>query len=143
MVEPDVANDLLLDFGDQGVADHDLQDAFGELKDVGHVAKIDVEPFLSIGGSGPEFAALRGLLSRPADPLLPPRWSSDLGACSPAVAGRRSTVIRPNMVCAASSATLPWLSMGTVCSHGPKTSPLSRRKRWQSEPHSRAEDWSN
>jgi hypothetical protein len=35
----------------------------------GHVMEMDVEAFLSIGGSGPEFAALRRLLDRPADPV--------------------------------------------------------------------------
>jgi hypothetical protein len=38
----------------------------------GHVTEMDVEAFLSIGGSGPEFAALRRLLDRPPT-VLPPR----------------------------------------------------------------------
>jgi hypothetical protein len=39
----------------------------------GHVTDVDVEAFLNISGSGPEFAALRHLLSRPQGPVLPPR----------------------------------------------------------------------
>jgi hypothetical protein len=39
----------------------------------GRVTEMDVEAFLSIGGSGPEFAALRRLLDRPTDPVFPPR----------------------------------------------------------------------
>jgi hypothetical protein len=39
----------------------------------GQVTETDVEAFLSIGGSGPEFAALHRLLDRPADPAVPPR----------------------------------------------------------------------
>src|ERR1700722_18178479 len=39
----------------------------------GQVTETDVEAFLSIGGSGPEFAALRGLLDRPTDPAVPPQ----------------------------------------------------------------------
>lgn len=35
----------------------------------GHVTEMEVEAFLSIGGAGPEFAALRRLLARPTDPL--------------------------------------------------------------------------
>jgi hypothetical protein len=34
---------------------------------------MDVEAFLSIGGSGPEFAALRRLLDRPKNPAVPPQ----------------------------------------------------------------------
>ncbi len=37
----------------------------------GQVTETDVEAFLSIGGSGPEFAALRRLLDRPKDPAEP------------------------------------------------------------------------
>src|SRR5882757_4619588 len=37
----------------------------------GQVTETDVEAFLSIGGSGPEFAALRRLLDGPADPAVP------------------------------------------------------------------------
>jgi hypothetical protein len=39
----------------------------------GQVTETDVEAFLSIGGSGPEFAALRRLLDRPKDPAVPPQ----------------------------------------------------------------------
>jgi hypothetical protein len=39
----------------------------------GRVTEVNVEAFLSIGGSGPEFAALRRLLDRPTDPAVPPR----------------------------------------------------------------------
>jgi catechol 2,3-dioxygenase-like lactoylglutathione lyase family enzyme len=39
----------------------------------GKVTETDVEAFLSIGGSGPEFAALRRLLDRPTDPAVPPQ----------------------------------------------------------------------
>jgi hypothetical protein len=39
----------------------------------GQVTEMDVEAFLSIGGSGPEFAALRRLLDTPTDPAVPPR----------------------------------------------------------------------
>jgi hypothetical protein len=35
----------------------------------GRVTETDVDEFLSIAGSGPEFAALRRLLNRPADPV--------------------------------------------------------------------------
>lgn len=34
----------------------------------GHVTGKDVDAFLSVAGSGPEFAALRRLLARAADP---------------------------------------------------------------------------
>ena len=39
----------------------------------GQVTETDVEAFLSIGGSGPEFAALRRLLDRPTDPAVSPQ----------------------------------------------------------------------
>jgi hypothetical protein len=39
----------------------------------GRVTEMDVEAFLSIGGSGPEFGALRRLLDRPTDPAVLPR----------------------------------------------------------------------
>ena len=35
------------------------------------VTDTDVDAFLSVGGSGPEFAALRRLLDRPRDPGSP------------------------------------------------------------------------
>jgi hypothetical protein len=35
----------------------------------GHVTEMDVDAFLNIGRSGPEFAALRRLLDRPTDPV--------------------------------------------------------------------------
>jgi hypothetical protein len=39
----------------------------------GQVTEMDVEAFLSIGGSGPEFAALRRLLGRSTNPAVPPQ----------------------------------------------------------------------
>jgi hypothetical protein len=33
----------------------------------GHLTDTDIEDFLAVGGSGPEFAALRDLLARPAE----------------------------------------------------------------------------
>ncbi len=39
----------------------------------GQVTETEVDAFLSIGGSGPEFAALRRLLDRPTDPAAPSR----------------------------------------------------------------------
>jgi hypothetical protein len=39
----------------------------------GQATEMDVEAFLSIGGSGPEFAALRRLLDRPKNPAVPPQ----------------------------------------------------------------------
>jgi hypothetical protein len=35
----------------------------------GRVTETDADEFLSIAGSGPEFATLRRLLNRPADPV--------------------------------------------------------------------------
>jgi hypothetical protein len=37
----------------------------------GRVTDTDVEEFLSVAGSGPEFVALRGLLDKPTDPPTP------------------------------------------------------------------------
>jgi hypothetical protein len=37
----------------------------------GRVTDTDVDVFLSIAGSGPEFKALRRLLNKPADSVLP------------------------------------------------------------------------
>ena len=37
----------------------------------GRVTDTDADEFLSVAGSGPEFAALRRLLKRPADPVIP------------------------------------------------------------------------
>jgi hypothetical protein len=37
----------------------------------GHVTDIDVDAFLSVAGSGPEFAALRRLLNRPRHSTTP------------------------------------------------------------------------
>lgn len=38
----------------------------------GRVTETDVDAFLSVAGSRPEFAALRRLLKKPADPTSPP-----------------------------------------------------------------------
>lgn len=37
----------------------------------GHVTETDVEDFLSVGGSGPEFAALRNLIAQPPQASSP------------------------------------------------------------------------
>jgi hypothetical protein len=38
----------------------------------GQVTDTDVDAFLSVAGSGPEFAALRRLLNKPAEPTIAP-----------------------------------------------------------------------
>jgi hypothetical protein len=53
-------------FADRLLVRHEANPASG-----GSVTETDVDAFLSVAGAGPEFAALRNLLNKPAHPPSP------------------------------------------------------------------------